>query len=75
MTDQNLVEVYRAENAPQAYLIRDQLEASGITARVDGDYLQGALGGLAIGWTSSPRVLVSEVQAAAAREVLAALER
>jgi hypothetical protein len=71
MFDEPLEEVYRAENVPQAHLIKDQLEAAGIPARVDGDFLQGALGGLALGWASSPRVLVAESYAPKARKILA----
>lgn len=71
MIDEPLVEVYRAETAPQTHLIRDQLEAEGIPARVDGDFLQGASGGLPLGWSAQPRVLVFESQAAKARKIIA----
>jgi RimJ/RimL family protein N-acetyltransferase len=73
--DESLVEVYRAANAPQAHVVCDRLEAEGIPARVDGDFLQGALGGLPVGWSASPRVLVAESYAKKARQIIAAIER
>jgi hypothetical protein len=74
MFDENLVVVFRAENGPQAYMVRDQLQAEGVPARVDGDFLQGAMGGVPLGWASSPRVLVAESDVAAANKILAHLE-
>jgi hypothetical protein len=73
MNDQVFVEIYRPETSVQAHLLRDQLEQAGIAARVDGEFLQGAMGGLPLGWSAAPRVLVAESDAAAARKVLEAL--
>jgi hypothetical protein len=70
MTEQNPVEVYRARDTAHAYLLASALEAAGIRARVDGEYLQGALGDLPLGWSTSPRVLVAEADAAQARTIL-----
>ncbi len=58
MAEQNLVEVYRAKNSPAAHVLKAALEEAGITAVVEGDLLQGALGEIPLGWSSSPRVLV-----------------
>ncbi len=74
MNDERLVEVYRAEHDLQAHVVRDHLEAEGIAARVDGEFLQGALGGLPLGWASAARVLVAESDAAAARKIIAQVE-
>ncbi len=71
MTNERLVEVFRAEHDLQAHMVRDRLEAEGIAARVDGDFLQGALGGVPFGWASAARVLVAESDAPVARKIIA----
>jgi hypothetical protein len=38
--------VYEAENGVEAHMLKDMLESEGIRVRVDGEYLQGAAGGL-----------------------------
>jgi hypothetical protein len=75
MTERRLVEVYRAKNSPQAHLLKSALENSGIPALVEGELLQGALGELPIGWSSAPRILVDESDAAQARVLLKDWER
>ncbi len=75
MNNDSLVEVFRAENLPEAHLVKDALGHAGIVARVEGDFLQGALGGLPVGWASSPRVLVAESDAAAARKIIERIEQ
>jgi hypothetical protein len=75
MTERRLVEVYRAKDSPQAYLLRSALENAGIPAVVEGDLLQGALGDLPVGWSSAPRIMVDESDAPQARVLLEGWER
>src|SRR5207247_1201078 len=63
MTTGRLVEVYRAKNSPEAHLLKSALEDAGIRAVVEGDLLQGGLGEIPIGWTTSPRIMVAEPDA------------
>src|SRR5262245_2389661 len=65
-----LVEIYRALNLPQAHALRMVLEGEGVPVLIDGEMLQGAVGDLPLGWVTSPRLLVQESQADAAREIL-----
>ncbi len=67
MSKGRLIEVYRAKDSQQAHLLRTALEDAGIRALVEGDLLQGALGGVPVGWASDPRVLVEEGDAVQAR--------
>ena len=46
MVETELLEVYSADNVPEAYLVKAALEAAGIEARVVGDHLQNAVGDL-----------------------------
>jgi len=60
--------VYEASNSVEAYMILDLLNMSGISGRVDGEYLQGAVGELpAIGLV---RVMVNESDYAAAKKII-----
>lgn len=62
--------VYEASNALEAHMILNLLEQQGITARVDGEYLQGGVGELqAIGIV---RVVVEEGDITEAREIIKA---
>ena len=61
------VEVYTANNVPDAYVIKAALEGAGITVQITNEYLEGALIPLD---QAAPRVLVPQSQADAAREVL-----
>ena len=75
MNDQlNLVEVYRAQNGPQAHILRTALEEAGIRAVVDGDVLQGDIGVLPAGWSGAPRVLVESHDEARALEIVGRLD-
>lgn len=74
MSTESLVEVYRAANGPQAYLVANFLNAARIPAIAEGDALQWSLGDLPLGWATSPRVLVHERDAAAARALIDAAE-
>jgi len=66
----DLVEIYRARDLPEAHALRIDLEREGISAHVDNEILQGAVGELAAGWTTAPRVLVGPADGVAARAVL-----
>lgn len=64
------VEIYRARGLPDAHALRIALEREGISARVDNEILQDAIGELLAGWATAPRVLVGPADEAAARAVL-----
>ena len=70
MDEDELVEVYRARDTTHAHLLRMQLEDSGIPTFVEGDQLQGAIGGLPVGWSIAPRLMVDAALADQARELL-----
>ena len=70
MTASELVEVYCAANAQEAYLVKSALENAGIEASVVGDHLQIAAGDLPFGWMVSPRVWVRTPDAAPARALI-----
>jgi hypothetical protein len=75
MNDQlNLVEVYRAQNGPQAHILRTALEDAGIRAVVDGDVLQGDIGVTPAGWSGAPRVLVESHDEARALEIVSRMD-
>jgi hypothetical protein len=74
MRERKLVEVYRAKNSAQAHLVKSALENAGICALIEGDLLQGALGELPLGWSSAPRIMVEEHEAAQARTLLESWE-
>jgi len=71
--DTSLVEVYRARNGPQAHLIKAVLEEAGIETHVGGETLAGVLWHL--GWSTAPRILVLESDAARAHEILHEIEK
>lgn len=64
------VEIYRAANVSEAHAARLALESAGIRARVEGEVLQGAMGELPLGWSTSPRIIVAIEDADNAREIL-----
>jgi membrane protease YdiL (CAAX protease family) len=67
----DLIELYRARGLPEAHAVRGFLEAEGVPARIENEFLQGALGDLPLGWSTAPRILVPRSDEAAARAVLA----
>jgi hypothetical protein len=75
MSNDSLIEVFRAENLPEAHLVKERLEQSGIVARVEGGFLEGALGGVPVGWASQPRVLVLDADAPKARKIIEEFEQ
>jgi hypothetical protein len=75
MDNEELVEVYRAKSSVQAHLMVSELEDAGIKAMVDGDELQGGLGGEALGWSAAPRVMVAASNEGRARGILKHLDQ
>ena len=75
MVEQNLVEVYRARNTPAAYLLKGELEEAGIRAVIEGELLQGALGEIPMGWSTSPRILVESRDVPEACEIIRRSEK
>ncbi len=65
--------VYRPANTAEAHLIRQMLEAEGIPAYIQGEYLQGAIGGLPISNTEL-MLRVPDEHAEAARVIVEAWE-
>lgn len=74
MSDDTLVEVYRAMHPPQAHMVANFLRDAGIPATVHGENLQGGLGELPFGWSTAPKVMVMSNNAAAARALIEAAE-
>jgi ribosomal protein L37AE/L43A len=62
--------IYRAKNLQEAYLLKDVLEEEGIHATVSNEILQGGSGVDIVGWPTLPQLLVSENDAARAREIV-----
>jgi hypothetical protein len=65
------IEIYRARGLPEAYAIRNALEAQAIPANIENELLQGAIGDLPMGWATAPRILVDRRNEMAARAILA----
>lgn len=65
--------VYRPANTAEAHLIRQMLEAEGIPAYIQGEYLQGAIGGLPAS-TTELMLRVADEHAEAARAIVEAWE-
>ena len=70
MDDSNIVEIYSAANSIDAYAMANALKASGIKARVLGEFLEIGAGGLPLGQSTAPRVCVPKEDEARAREML-----
>jgi hypothetical protein len=70
MDDSNIVEIYSAANSFEAYAMANALKAAGVKARVVGDVLDAAVGGLAFGMSNAPRVWVLKEDESRARELL-----
>jgi len=75
MSDENIVEVYRARDPMQAHLFSSELQNDGIENQVVGDHLGGALGEVPLGWSTAPKILVKEGDAVRARELLMGYEK
>jgi len=70
MDDADVVELYSAANSIEAYAMANALKAAGIKARVVGDGLEAAAGGLAVGATIAPRIWIRKDEEARARDLL-----
>lgn len=68
-----MLNIYRAANIVDAHLIRQMLEAKGIPAFIQGEYLQGAVGELPA--NTEILVQVANASADAARAVVEEWER
>lgn len=64
--------IYDASNLVEAHMVRDLLRQQGLTAEVHGEYLAGGIGELPA--NGLVRVVVDEVDEAAARRVIAEFE-
>ena len=60
---------YDASSNIEAHLVKHQLQQAGIAAKIEGEYLQGAVGELPA--AGNVRVLVPQKDLAAARQVIA----
>jgi hypothetical protein len=74
MPDSRLVEIYRAENAIAAALIKNALEDAGIAAHITDDSMSVMNAWGTSPWWSSPRILVAEADAEKAADVLHEIE-
>src|SRR5689334_23604672 len=65
--------VYECNLAVEAHMVCDLLSQAGISARVDGEFLQSAAGEIPLG--NTVKVRVAAARAAEAREVIADWEK
>jgi hypothetical protein len=72
MVEEQVVEIYSAADAQEAWLIHGELVNAGVEARVVGDHLQNAVGDLPA-VSIAPRIWVNASQVAAARELIVRL--
>jgi len=75
VSDEELVEVYRASSSVQAQMMVSELEDAGIKALIEGQALESGLGASALGWTAAPRIMVHPSDAGRARAILERLEQ
>ena len=57
-TMSDYVEVFVANDVAHAYLVRSLLENEDIDTMIENELLEGALGGISVGGSVSPRLLV-----------------
>ena len=69
MAEHELVEIFRAKYMQQAVLLKAALEEAGIRCVVENDSLDNATGGLALGWSTDPRIMVETPDAVRATEI------
>lgn len=65
-----IVEIYRARNLPEAHAIRLLMEREEIVVSIANEILQGIIGETAMGWSTSPRLMVKQQDAERARAIL-----
>ncbi|MCW9014688.1 MAG: DUF2007 domain-containing protein [Gammaproteobacteria bacterium] len=67
-----MIKIYKAANITEAHIVKGMLEANGIDAYVDGQYLQGGIGELAT--MDFAAVSVDDNDGKRAREIIAEYE-
>lgn len=67
----DIVEIYRAKNLPEAHAIRLFMESEGVAVSISNETLQGIVGETAMGWATSPRLLVTRSDLERAQKLLA----
>lgn len=65
-----LVEVYCANDVPEAYLIKHMLEENGIKVGLQNENLQSVVGGVPVGIATQPRLMVFEESYEQARSII-----
>jgi len=75
LKEERIVEVYRAKDSMQAFLLAAELKNDGIECQVVGDRLGGAIGEIPMGWSTAPQILVKESDVPKARELLMEYEQ
>jgi len=73
--ERGFVELYRPQNMVQAEFFRLALQDAGIRSMVVGEYLQGVVGEVPMGWNSAPRLLVDPESVQAATAILEPLQK
>lgn len=74
MSRHELTEVYAARDETDATLVQSMLAESNIGARVIGGHIMGAIGAVPTGFSSAPRVWVSDQDAQAAVALIRKME-
>ena len=69
MAELDLVEIFRAKSLLQAKLLQEALKDADIPSNLDNEILDGAPGDLALGWPTSPRVMVDRPYEVKARAI------
>ncbi|MBN2579891.1 MAG: DUF2007 domain-containing protein [Pirellulales bacterium] len=75
MAHGDLIEIFRAGNPQEAFLLKNHLEEEGIRATVMNNVLEGGAGVDVLGWATQPRVMVAESDAERARQIALDAER
>lgn len=65
-----IVEIYRAKNLIEAHAIRLKMEQEGIPVSIANENLQGIVGEIAMGWSTSPKLMVKRDDANRARTLI-----
>lgn len=71
----DLVPIYTAADLVQAQLLRDLLAEEDIDAWIINEALSGAVGEIPAGWSSSPRIVVSQTDVESARAIALAFDQ
>lgn len=73
-TMNDYVEVFVANDVAHAYLVKSLLENAEVTTLVENEFLEGALGGIPLGGSVSPRILVPQADLEKARDCIKRFE-